>query len=107
MTQLDLSEALAICKDSVTRWERGVREPSASQLKQISYILDTSIAYLMGETDNPVSSAPITIEGNAEDLYVVRSGTRITIGKKEPSTPPKQASLEDLARARETPLRKV
>ena len=55
----------------------------------------------MGETDDPAGAHTI-IDGNAEDLYVVRSGTRITIGKKEPLIPPKQASLEDFARARET-----
>ena len=42
------------------------------------------------------------IDGNTENLYVLRSGTRITIGTKESPIPQKQASLEDFARVRET-----
>ena len=79
MTQVDLADALAISKDSITRWERGLIEPSAGYIKQMASILDTSIAYLMGETDDPAQGAHAIIDGNTENLYVLRSGTRITI----------------------------
>ena len=102
MRQIDLSDALAISKDSITRWERGSREPSVGNLMLLSSILDVSIAYLMGETDDPVRRAFITTEENTEDLYAAQNGSRITIYKKESANQQRQASLEDFARTRET-----
>ena len=101
MRQIDLSEALAISKDSITRWERGSREPSVGNLKLLASILDVSVAYLMGETNDSARRA-LTTEENADGLDVSPNGTRITIYKKESAIPPRQASLEDFARTRET-----
>ena len=102
MRQIDLSDALAISKDSITRWENGLREPNAGDVKRLASILGISVAYLMGETDDPARRALASTDEHAEDLYAARSGTGITTDRKESPEFPRQASLEDFARTRET-----
>jgi transcriptional regulator with XRE-family HTH domain len=98
MRQIDLSDALAISKDSVTRWENGLREPSAGGLKQLASILGISVAFLLGETDDPLQ--------RETDAYAKKLETRrvpeVTLGKEGMAILSKQASLEDFARVRET-----
>lgn len=52
-TQQDLAKAASVSVDTVGRWENDESTPNAAKLSLIGKFLETSIAYLMGETDEP------------------------------------------------------
>jgi transcriptional regulator with XRE-family HTH domain len=52
-TQAQLAEAIGVHEMTMRRWESGVRVPDANDLQKLASVLDTSVAYLMGETDDP------------------------------------------------------
>lgn len=51
--QITLSKLVNISTPTIIRYESGEREPKASDLLKIAEALDTSVAYLMGEIDDP------------------------------------------------------
>jgi transcriptional regulator with XRE-family HTH domain len=83
MTKLALSNAVLVSDDSIARWENGKREPSAGMLCALAKILDTSVAYLIGETDDPViesSSARSKVISFSENESVVEN---VNMGKMD------------------------
>ncbi len=48
-----LGRSATLCQD----WKQRKSQPSQAQLRQVADILDTTPAYLMGETEEPSSSA--------------------------------------------------
>lgn len=48
-----MAEALGVSPKTVSPWETGEREPDLATLHELARILDTSVAYLVGETDDP------------------------------------------------------
>ena len=48
-----IAQALDTTRVTVSRWESGVSEPNDKKKVALAKILNTSVAYLMGETDNP------------------------------------------------------
>lgn len=55
--QTQLAEALGVSVDTVRRWEQGKRPPDTEMLQKLAQALDTSTAYLLGETDDPAKPA--------------------------------------------------
>jgi transcriptional regulator with XRE-family HTH domain len=53
MTQAKFAEKVGRSRVTIGRWESGEREPSAGEMSSIAATLDTSVAYLMGETEDP------------------------------------------------------
>lgn len=49
----DIADALNTTKVTVSRWETGKSEPDDKTKFELAKLLKTSVAYLMGETDNP------------------------------------------------------
>ncbi len=47
MTQQQLADALGVAQVSVTRWERGEREPRVSTLKRIAAVLGCDLRDLI------------------------------------------------------------
>lgn len=62
LTQDEVAVLSKVSKDSVRRWESGEREPRASELKELAFVLKTSAAYLLGETDDPSPIPTFTCE---------------------------------------------
>ena len=48
-----VAKALDTTRVTVSRWENGTSEPNDKKKIALAKILNTSVAYLMGETDNP------------------------------------------------------
>ena len=48
-----IAQALDTTRVTVSRWESGVSEPNDKKKVALAKILNTSVAYLMGETNNP------------------------------------------------------
>ena len=53
LTQKDFAEKLGVSIDSVRRWEQGKRSPDVEMLSNITRVLNTTVSYISGETDNP------------------------------------------------------
>ncbi len=49
--QSELAEKLSINTSTVSRWENGHSVPTSDTLTQIARVLNTSVAFLSGETD--------------------------------------------------------
>jgi len=74
MRQVDLADAMGVSKDSVTRWENGLREPRLSDIEKLSSILSTSIAYLLGRPEiiNLVSDPASNVHIPGADYDLVK-----------------------------------
>ncbi len=53
----DVADELGTTRVTVSRWESGISEPNDKTKKALANVLKTSVAYLMGETDNPILGA--------------------------------------------------
>ena len=51
ITQEQLSIKLNIPKSTISSWERGLAEPNSQTQILIAKVLDTTVGYLIGETD--------------------------------------------------------
>ena len=80
LSAADLAEKLNLSVEKITSWEKGQEEPTASQLVQLSKILDISVDNLLGLSEdksgfNPLASlampffnlAPSTSKDHLED----------------------------------------
>ena len=52
LTQVDVAEKLGISQPAYASWERGIKKPTQENLVKISKILNVSVDYLVGNSDN-------------------------------------------------------
>lgn len=52
LSQVELADRLGISKQTIYKYERGIALPSVDTLLDIANILDCSMDYLFGRTDN-------------------------------------------------------
>lgn len=57
-TQEELASALHVARSTIIAWEKGSYAPEGDNLKNVARVLNTSIAYLLGETE--ITSQPST-----------------------------------------------
>lgn len=57
MTQVKLAEELGVSFQAVSSWERNEYTPETAKLQQLAQVLQTTIAALMGETEDTISFA--------------------------------------------------
>lgn len=53
LNQEELASLIGVHTNTISRWENGSRSPDAGTLQKIAQALDTTTAYLLGETDDP------------------------------------------------------
>ena len=70
LNQKQLADLLSVSVDSVRRWEQGKRSPDVEMLRNIAQVLNTTVSYISGETDdaNPVKNPPIDSPQDASSL---------------------------------------
>ena len=51
LSQFDLSEKLGVSQQTISKYEKGAREPDNRTLIELSKIFDCSVDYLLGKTD--------------------------------------------------------
>lgn len=51
MSQAELAEKLGVSQQTISKYERGTREPDNETLAKLAEIFDCSIDYLLGKTD--------------------------------------------------------
>ncbi len=59
ITQKEVAQMLDVEPNTFTRWANGNRTPDIETLKKIARILNTTVAYLIGETDAEVTEPTI------------------------------------------------
>jgi len=67
LTQVELAARSNISPRSISDYERGLSEPSASQLQKLAQTLDVKISWLLGEdesSDSALRETPATYESN-------------------------------------------
>lgn len=52
-TQEQLAEAIGVKRAIISKYENGSVEPSITQIRKIAKALNTSVAYLLGDIDDP------------------------------------------------------
>ena len=57
LTQAHLAEAINICRQSISDWERGVTKPTQDNLLLLSELYGVSVDYLLGKDVSPVAPA--------------------------------------------------
>ncbi|MBV4450716.1 helix-turn-helix domain-containing protein [Clostridium tyrobutyricum] len=52
MSQAELAEKLGVTQQTISKYENGTREPDSKTLKILASMFNTSIDYLLGNSDN-------------------------------------------------------
>ncbi|EHD67126.1 helix-turn-helix family protein [Streptococcus pneumoniae GA41538] len=68
LTQVDVAEKLGISQPAYASWERGVKKPTQENLVKIAQVLNVSVDYLVGNSDNYEDEL-----GNIELLFRMNS----------------------------------
>lgn len=91
LSQTHLAELLGVQPSAVSRWERDIFEPTDETKKKLAEMLGTTVAYLMGESDNsgPVSAThktkkePVSEETGELVIIVLPSGRTLKVTQKQ------------------------
>lgn len=76
LTQEQLALELNTDKKQINRWEKGESAPSAGKLAELSTVLNVSVDYLLGISDNPIPNIQLNnmTELEIEVLSAMRRG---------------------------------
>lgn len=76
-TQRDVARLLNVAESTVSQWASGKRLPDLPTAGKLASILNVSVDYLMGRTDDPQGVArTMPDEALNDELYVVFRGKR-------------------------------
>ncbi|MBQ9037150.1 MAG: helix-turn-helix transcriptional regulator [Erysipelotrichaceae bacterium] len=79
-TQNDLADALNISRPTLSKWETGVAEPSASDLKKISNLFNVSVDDLLNDqTDNLEKTSDISKWKNSSIIKILLLGLSLAL----------------------------
>lgn len=70
LTQVDVAGQLGISQQAYASWERGIKKPTQENLVKISQVLNVSIDYLVGNSDEGVKEDELD---NVELLFRMNS----------------------------------
>ncbi len=70
LTQVDVAEKLGISQQAYASWERGIKKPTQENLVKISQVLNVSIDYLVGNTEENLKEDELD---NVELLFRMNS----------------------------------
>lgn len=70
LTQVDVAEKLGISQPAYASWERGLKKPTQENLVKIAQILNVSIDYLVGNSDEKLKEDELD---NVELLFRMNS----------------------------------
>lgn len=70
LTQVDVAEKLGISQPAYASWERGIKKPTQENLVKIAQILNVSVDYLVGNSDENLKEDELD---NVEFLFRMNS----------------------------------
>ena len=95
MTLDAVGERLGVTKGTVSRWETGDRSPEMDKLPILAQLFGTSVAYLIGETDNP---EPITrLEGRMSSSWKATGNLSVTSRATEEDNVPQPLKPDQIS----------
>jgi transcriptional regulator with XRE-family HTH domain len=105
MTQADLSAKIGCSRVTIGRWESNERVPTTDDLQKLALALDTSVAYLIGETNDPLRHK----NQGLIDMYSVSLHPELSSSGQLPTDSPLQAEIIKAIREVDDPdkLRKI
>ena len=71
LTQVDIASRLGISQQAYASWERGVKKPTQENLVKIAQVLNVSVDYLVGnseEKSNEVDNIELLFRMNSKGL---------------------------------------
>lgn len=95
LTQAQLGKLLGRKNTTVSGWEVGSSEPSYDDLGKLSEVLEVSIDWLLGKTDNPNIAGKEVIT----DVDKVLGNEKVVYWKGQPLTPEQQKKAKDILEA--------
>lgn len=75
----DFADKLGIDKNIITQWTRGANKSYNNYLYQIADVYNVSVAWLMGETDDPAPKAKES--GNTDILQLLKDAAPLMSNK--------------------------
>lgn len=63
-SQEQLAELLNVHNNTISKWENDIQEPRAKRVADLARILNTTSAYLLGDTDNPSSESEMSTKNS-------------------------------------------
>lgn len=70
LTQQDIAKKFNTTKQAISRWENNLSEPDFDTLLKLSTELNTTVAYLIGETDDP-TRRPEQVNININEITMI------------------------------------
>lgn len=58
LSQEELARQLAVVRQTVSKWEKGLSQPDADRLVSLSQVLEVSVSDLVGEGETPIPDPP-------------------------------------------------
>jgi transcriptional regulator with XRE-family HTH domain len=71
-SQEELANLLHVHNNTISKWESGTQAPRMNKMRELASILGTTVAYLLGDTDNPLPTGQLEIpieEGAIEHTH--------------------------------------
>ena len=68
LTQEELAEMMGIQRNTIWRWENQRANPNKNAMSRLASALNTTVAYLTGETDAPDRPAPMERQAEPEPV---------------------------------------
>ncbi len=80
-----VAEVLGTTRVTVSRWESDTSEPDDRTKIALAKLLNTSVAYLIGETDNPnISETGVGSSSFTPDIALLEEPSKETLHKETP-----------------------
>ncbi len=73
INQIELAELIGVSRQTITRWETGLRNPDSESLAKIAKVLQTTVSYLMGEAEqpHPIYDEHSNVKGPMQDAILL------------------------------------
>ena len=104
-SQEDLAEKLDVSRQSISKWESGVQEPRAQRIAELAKLLDTTTAYLLGDSDDPSNTQSANISHTKQQSSKEHSINNGMLVYKTPNgerfeAPPTEIGIQYIERMR-------
>lgn len=84
ISQIELARELNVNQNTISRWEKGERDPNPDMLKTIAAYFNVSVDYLLGEDAPPQNKKiPKDLKKILEEEEVTLNGRMVTDEEKE------------------------
>lgn len=78
-SQEKLAELVGVARQTVCLWERNIFMPDIGNLERLAEVLNTTVSYLSGQSDNPngisFGQTPLSDENTSSTQYIILSPT--------------------------------